>query len=189
MNPAMAQHAPSPAHFKLGRREEDVSMWGADYTVPDPEEEEEEEENVEEDMEEKKAVGDFQWCDKSNEDWGSPEYSNPVEMDVSVTGDFIHCLTQTGLSPLKERRLARLRYRGLRCTSIRYRLAQHWKTWRQRAKWAGSMGYRRVRRCHRRRRTDSRLYQRHSGRSLLNGDPEGLLGTAEETDGEYYSTE
>ncbi|XP_065106516.1 sentrin-specific protease 3a [Paramisgurnus dabryanus] len=185
MNPAMAQHAPSPAHFKLGRREEDVSMWGADYTVPEEEEdeeeemEEEEEENVEEDLEEKKVVGDFQWCDKSNEEWGSPEHSKPVEMDVSVTGDFIHCLNQTGVSPLKKRRLARLRYRGLGCTSIRYRLAQHWRTWRQRAKWAGSMGYRRVRRCHRRRRTDSRLYQRHSGRSLLNGDP---LGTAEETE-------
>lgn len=184
MNPAMAQHAPSPAHFKLGRREEDVSMWGADYTVPEEEVEEDEEENVEseEDLVEKKAEGDFQWSDKGNEDWGSPETSQLVEMDVSVTGDFTHCLAQTGPSQLKERRLVRLRHRGgLRYSSIRHRLAQQWRTWRQRAKWAGTMGYRRVRRCQRRRHYDNRLYQRQSGSTLLNGDREGRLGAAEET--------
>lgn len=192
MNPAMAQHAPSPAHFKLGRREEDVSMWGVDYTVPEEEVDEEEEENVEmeseEDLVEKKAESDFHWSDKGTKDWGSPETSQPVEIDVSVTGDFTHCLAQTRISTLKEKRLARLRYKGgLRFSSIRHRLTQQWRTWRQRAKWAGTMGYRKVRRCQRRHHFDSRLYQRQSGTTLLNGDREGLFGMAEETEGECYS--
>ncbi|ROI27717.1 hypothetical protein DPX16_23039 [Anabarilius grahami] len=194
MNPAMAQHAPSPAHFKLGRREEDVRIWGAEYTVPEVEEEEDEEENVEmeseEDLVEKKAEGGFQCNDKgNNEEWGSPDHSQLVEMDVSVTGDFTHCLAQSRPSPLKERKLARLRYRGQRCVSTRYRLAQQWRTWRQRAKWAGTMGYRRVRRFHRRRLSGNRTFQRLPGSSLLNRDPERHLGKAEErgTDltGEY----
>ncbi|XP_051749306.1 sentrin-specific protease 3a isoform X1 [Ctenopharyngodon idella] len=185
MNPAMAQHAPSPAHFKLGRREEDVRIWGAEYTVPEVEEEEDEEDNVEmeseEDLVEKKAEGGFQCNDKgNNEEWGSPEHSQPVEMDVSVTGDFTHCLAQSRPSPLKEKKLARLRYRGQRCVSTRYRLAQHWRTWRQRAKWAGTMGYRRVRRFHRRRLSGNRTFQRLPGSSLLNRDPERRLGKAEE---------
>lgn len=184
LNPAMAQHAPSPAHFKLGRREEDARIWGAEYTVPEVEEEEEEdtvEMESEEDLVDKKAEGGFQCNDKGdNEKWGSPEYPQLVEMDVSVTGDFTHCLTQTKPSPLKERKLSRLRYRGQRCVSIRYRLAQHWRAWRQRAKWAGTMGYRRVRRLHRRRLFGNRPFQRRPGSSLLNGDPERSSGTAEE---------
>ncbi|XP_051532055.1 sentrin-specific protease 3-like isoform X1 [Myxocyprinus asiaticus] len=184
INLAMAQHAPSPTHFKLGRREEDVSMWGADYAVP---EEEEEDENVdmesEEDLVEKKDEGGFQWNDKGDEDWGSPEHSQPVEMDVNVTGGFTYCLAQTKPSPLKERRLARLQYRGKRYVNIRYRLAQQWRTWRQRAKWAGTMGYRRLWRCHRRRHSDSRPYQRQPGGSLLNGDRVGRLSDSCSTNG------
>ncbi|XP_016413596.1 sentrin-specific protease 3a [Sinocyclocheilus rhinocerous] len=182
MNPAMAQHAPSPSHFKLGRREEDIRMWGADYTVPEVKDEEE---NVdmesEEDLVDGKVEGGLQCNDKGDyEEWGSPEHSKLVEMDVSVTDDFTLCLAQTSPSLLQERKLARLRYRGQRCLSIRYRLAQQWRTWRQRAKWAGTMGYRRVRRCHRRRHSGSRPFQRPPGSSLLNGDPEGRLGTTEE---------
>uniref|UniRef100_A0A8C0Y4Y7 SUMO specific peptidase 3a n=1 Tax=Cyprinus carpio carpio TaxID=630221 RepID=A0A8C0Y4Y7_CYPCA len=182
MNPAMAQHAPSPAHFKLGRREEDVRMWGADYTVPEVKDEEENVEmESEEDLADRRAEGGLQCNNKGDdEEWGSPEHSKLVEMDVSVTDDFTLCLAQTSPSPLKERKLARLRYRGQRCLSVRYRLAQQWRTWRQRAKWAGTMGYRRVRRCHRRRHSGIRPFQRLPGSSLLNGDPEGRLGTAEE---------
>ncbi|KAL0193667.1 hypothetical protein M9458_011963, partial [Cirrhinus mrigala] len=183
MNPAMAQHAPSPAHFKLGRREEDVRMWGADCTVPEVNDDEEEnvEMESEEDLVDKKAEGGFQWNDKGDdEDWGSPEYSKLVEMDVSVPGDFTHCLDQTSPSLLKERKLARLRYRGQRCVSARYRLAQQWRTWRQRAKWAGTMGYRRIHRCHRRRHLGSRPFQRPPGSSMINGNQERRLGTAEE---------
>ncbi|XP_016137230.1 sentrin-specific protease 3-like [Sinocyclocheilus grahami] len=180
MNPAMAQHTPSPAHFKLGRREEDVRMWGADFTVPEVKDEEENLE-MESEEEDKKAEGGLQRNDKGDdEEWGSPEHSQLVEMDVSVTGDFTHCLAQTSPSPLKERKLARLRYQGQRCVSVRYRLAQLWRTWRQRAKWAGTMGYRRVRRCHRRRHYGSRPFQRLPGSSLFNGDPKGYLGTAED---------
>ncbi|XP_059404403.1 sentrin-specific protease 3-like [Carassius carassius] len=180
MNPAMAQHAPSPAHFKLGHREEDVRVWGADYTVPELKDEEENVE-MESEEEDKKDDGGFQCNDKGDdEEWGSPEHSKLVEMDVSVTSDFTHCLAQTSPSPLKERKLARLRYQGQRCVNVHYHLAQLWRTWRQRAKWAGTMGYKRVRRCHRRRHYDSRPFQRLPGSSLLNGDPKGHLGTAEE---------
>ncbi|XP_052412003.1 sentrin-specific protease 3a [Carassius gibelio] len=181
MNPAMAQHAPSPAHFKLGRREEDVKMWGADYTVPEVKDEEENVEmESEEDLVDRKAEGGLQCNDKGDdEEWGSPEHSNLVEMDVSVTDDFTLCLAQTSPSPFKERKLARLRYRSQRFLSVRYSLAQQWRTWRQRAKWAGTMGYRRIRRCHRRRYSASRHFQRPRGSSLLNGDPEGRLRTTE----------
>ncbi len=181
MNTAMAQHAQSPAHFKLGRRE-DVRMWGADYTVPEVMDEEEDVDmESEEDLVDRKAQGGFQRNDKGDdEEWGSPEHSQLVEMDVSVTDDFTLCLAQTSPSPLKERKLARLRYQGQRCLSLRYHLAQQWRTWRQRAKWAGTMGYRRVRRCHRRRHSGSRYFQRPPGSSLLNRDPEGRLGTTEE---------
>ncbi|XP_051981280.1 sentrin-specific protease 3-like [Xyrauchen texanus] len=182
MNPAMAQHAPSPAHFKLGCREEDISMWGAECAISE-QEEEEEHENVEieseEDLMEKKDERGFQWNDTGDEDWGTPEHSLPLETDVSITGDFTHCLAQTRLGPLKERRLAQLCYRGQRYVSIRNRLAQQWRTWRQRAKWAGTMGYRRLLRCQRRRHFVNQPYQRQSGSLLLNRDRERRLGTAE----------
>ncbi|NP_001098584.1 sentrin-specific protease 3a [Danio rerio] len=189
MNPAMAQHAPSPAHFKLGRREEDVRMWGADYTVPEVEDEEEEEEEEEEDDVEMESGEDledqgiFHLQDQGDDkDWGTPEHSQVAEMDVRVTDDFTHCMAQRRPRLLKVRRLARLPNRGRRYLSIRFRLAQHWRTWRQRAKWAGTMGYRRVRRCHRRRYFGSQHFQRPPGRSLLNGDPEGRLQGTEISD-------
>uniref|UniRef100_A0A673JLT5 Sentrin-specific protease 3-like n=1 Tax=Sinocyclocheilus rhinocerous TaxID=307959 RepID=A0A673JLT5_9TELE len=176
MNPTMAQHAPSPAHFKLRRREEDVRMWGADFTVPEVKDEEENV-DMESEKEDKKAEGDLQRNDKGDdEEWGSPEHSRLVEMDVSVTGDFTHCLAQTSPSPLKERKLARLRYQGQRCVSVHYRLAQLWRTWRQRAKWAGTMGYRRVRRCHRRRHYRSRPFQRLPDTRSTYGVPKGRDG-------------
>ncbi|TRY81547.1 hypothetical protein DNTS_012075 [Danionella cerebrum] len=153
MKPAMAQHAPSPAHFKLGNRGVDIRMWGAEYTVPEVEEEEEEEEEDEEDYVEsgEELLGNgpeqcFKWTDKDDDkEWESPELLQGVEMD-----DFMHCSPQTRPFQMKARKRARSQS-GRRYPNIGYLLAQHWRTWRQRAKWAGTMGYRKVRRCHRRR--------------------------------------
>ncbi|XP_076829390.1 sentrin-specific protease 3b [Brachyhypopomus gauderio] len=72
----------------------------------------------------------------------SPSEKEQIELDAM---DFPESPLRARLHGLRQQRLKR--WRRLRaCTGLRFRLAQNWKTWRQRALWVGTLGHRRARR-------------------------------------------
>ncbi len=104
MNTSHGPTCPEPSPHQTGAQRGRQNV-GADYTVPVVMDEEEDVDmESEEDLVDRKAQGGFQRNDKGDdEEWGSPEHSQLVEMDVSVTDDFTLCLAQTSPSPLKEK--------------------------------------------------------------------------------------
>lgn len=169
MDPNSPPNATSPIHLKLGHRER---VWSGDYIEPVEldeeagfdeneddmeEEEEEEEERDEEDLDSECAP----WEEKDDlEDWQMPFESQPhvilantYQQQVTLTeGEaksharvFPENPFQMRLRGLRQQRLKR--WRRLRSSArLRNRLVQNWKTWRQRAQWVGTLGYRRARR-------------------------------------------
>ncbi|KAI4878289.1 hypothetical protein NFI96_019214 [Prochilodus magdalenae] len=166
MDPAAAQYAPSPAQLKLARGVEDVGLWGADYTAPDEEEEMDgEDEEMEEEVDEDDSV---LGNDESEDNCGSLEALQPSRNQVGLKArDFPDYPAQTWPNGVGLSRQAWWGHRTRRCLSVRFRLAQQWRTWRQRAKWAGTVGFRRSRWRTRRRR------QRQPERALMHRESRG----------------
>ncbi|XP_073693269.1 sentrin-specific protease 3b [Garra rufa] len=166
MDPNSPPNATSPIHLKIGHKEQ---VWTGEYIEPvevDEEpgfdenedlEEEEEEEQDEEEIDSECAP----WEEKDDvEDWQMPFESQPqavlannYRQQVSLhegeakfqARDFPENPFQIRLHGLRLQRLKR--WRRLRSSArLRNRLVQNWKTWRQRAQWVGTLGYRRARR-------------------------------------------
>lgn len=131
-------------------------------------EDEEDEEDEDDDLEEQEEELDFeaaQWEGLEGvEEWQAPHEAPlvpltdqqlrqqqsttppPSEEPVQfLAGDSPEQPLWSRLSAHKLRRLRRWRKLRVR-SSLRFRLAQHWKTWRQRAQRMGMQGHRRVRR-------------------------------------------
>ncbi|KAI2662733.1 Sentrin-specific protease 3 [Labeo rohita] len=163
MDPNSPPNATSPIHLKLGHKEQ---VWAGEYIEPvevdeepgfDENEDMEEEDRDEEDIDSECAP----WEEKDEvEDWQMPFESQPravltnnyqqqvssheVEAKFQVR-DFPENPFQIRLHGLRQQRLKR--WRRLRSSvRLRNRLVQNWKTWRQRAQWVGTLGYRRARR-------------------------------------------
>lgn len=167
LGPDSPPNAQSAMDFKVGPKERG---WTGEYIETDEmdeedgiDEEEEEEEELEEDQldegeeissecapveEEEEGVGDwhdpseslpqmahyYQNFSPSNKEQVKPEVRDAAERPLWAR-----------LHGLRQQRLKR--WRRIRAsTRLRFRLAQNWKTWRQRAQWVGALGYRRARR-------------------------------------------
>ncbi|XP_022519425.2 sentrin-specific protease 3a [Astyanax mexicanus] len=174
LNPAAGQYVPSPAQLKLGRGVQDASMWRAEYIVPDEEEDEEldgdEDEEMEEDLEEDLEDDDelsFRENDESEGDYGLLAAAlRPVHDQVGLKArDFPDYPSQVWPTELGLVQQVRWGHRNRRFPSIRFQLAQQWRTWRQKARWAGCVGFRRSRwRTRRRRRERALLHtENHTG--------------------------
>ncbi|KAK2913703.1 hypothetical protein Q8A67_002102 [Cirrhinus molitorella] len=163
MDPNSPPNATSPIHLKLGHKEQ---VWSGEYIEPvevdeeagfDENEDMEEEEQDEEEIDSECAP----WEEKDDvEDWQMPFESQPqavlannYRQQVSShvgeakfqARDFPENPFQIRLHGLRQQRLKR--WRRLRSSArLRNRLVQNWKTWRQRAQWVGTLGYRRARR-------------------------------------------
>uniref|UniRef100_A0A671QR18 Uncharacterized LOC107704250 n=1 Tax=Sinocyclocheilus anshuiensis TaxID=1608454 RepID=A0A671QR18_9TELE len=166
MDPNSPPNATSPIHLKLGHKEQ---VWTGEYIEPvelldeeagfdkneeDMEEEEQDEEEIDSECD--------PWEEKDEvEDWQMPFESQPQAMFANnywqqvsshegeakfQARDFPENPFQIRLHGLRQQRLKR--WRRLRFSArLRNRLVQNWKTWRQRAQWVGTLGYRRSRRC------------------------------------------
>ncbi|XP_051509811.1 uncharacterized protein LOC127415207 [Myxocyprinus asiaticus] len=165
MDPNSPPNATSPIHLKLGHKER---VWPGDYIEPveidEDVEFDENEENVEEEEEQDEVEIDSEcapWEEKDDvEDWQMPFESKPQIMHVNnyqhqassheaearfQARDFPENPFQIRLHGLRQQRLKR--WRRLRSSAgLRNRLVQNWKTWRQRAQWVGTLGYRRTKR-------------------------------------------
>lgn len=119
------------AQLKLNRRDRDVDMWGSEYTAPV-----EEDEKMDLDMDEGDADEAFRWRD---EPVGNQESVGPVGLKSRDSLGHSALLWSNGL---RERKQASWGLRPHRCVNIHHTLAWQWRTWRQRSKWAGSLGYR-----------------------------------------------
>ncbi|XP_057190680.1 sentrin-specific protease 3b [Triplophysa rosa] len=165
MDPNSPPNATSPIHLKLGHKER---VWTGEYIEPvEVDEDIGVDENLE-DLEEDEESDDQEidsecalWEEKEElEDWQRPFESQLQIMHVDSfrhqapshdgdaelqARDFPENPVQVRLHGLREQRLKR--WRRLRSSArLRNRLVQNWKTWRQRAQWVGSLGYRRARR-------------------------------------------
>lgn len=164
MDPNSPPNATSPIHLKLGHKEQ---IWAGEYIEPVEVDEEvgfdENEEDMEEEEQDEEEIDSdcAPWEEKDEvEDWQMPFESQPQVMlannyrqQVSSregeakfkARDFPENPFQIRLHGLRQQRLKR--WRRLRSSArLRNRLVQNWKTWRQRAQWVGTLGYRRARR-------------------------------------------
>ncbi|XP_016138907.1 uncharacterized protein [Sinocyclocheilus grahami] len=164
MDPNSPPNATSPIHLKLGHKEQ---VWTGEYIEPVEDDEEagfdEDEEDMEEEERDEEDIDSecVPWEEKDEvEDWQMPFESQPQAMlannyrqQVSLhegeakfqARDFPEKPFWIRLRGLRQQRLKR--WRRLRSSArIRNRLVQNWKTWRQRAQWASTLGYRRARR-------------------------------------------
>ncbi|XP_016421501.1 sentrin-specific protease 5-like [Sinocyclocheilus rhinocerous] len=163
MDPNSPPNATSPIHLKLGHKEQ---VWTGEYIEPVELLDEEagfdkNEEDMEEQDEEEIDSECDPWEEKDEvEDWQMPFESQPQAMFANnywqqvsshegeakfQARDFPENPFQIRLHGLRQQRLKR--WRRLRFSArLRNRLVQNWKTWRQRAQWVGTLGYRRARR-------------------------------------------
>uniref|UniRef100_A0A673NDP0 Sentrin-specific protease 5-like n=1 Tax=Sinocyclocheilus rhinocerous TaxID=307959 RepID=A0A673NDP0_9TELE len=146
MDPNSPPNATSPIHLKLGHKEQ---VWTGEYIEPVELLDEEagfdkNEEDMEEQDEEEIDSECDPWEEKDEvEDWQMPFESQPQAKFQAR--DFPENPFQIRLHGLRQQRLKR--WRRLRFSArLRNRLVQNWKTWRQRAQWVGTLGYRRARR-------------------------------------------
>ncbi|XP_051963057.1 sentrin-specific protease 3b isoform X2 [Xyrauchen texanus] len=164
MAPNSPPNATSPIHFKLAHKER---VWSGDYIEPveiDEVEFDENEENVDEEEEQDEEEIDSEcapWEENDDvENWQMASESKPQimhddnyqhqasshEAEVRFQArDIPENPLQIRLHGLRQQRLKR--WRRLRSSAgLRNRLVQNWKTWRQRAQWVGTLGYRRAKR-------------------------------------------
>ncbi|XP_030636102.1 sentrin-specific protease 3b [Chanos chanos] len=156
MDPSSPPNAPSPMHLKLGHKER---VWGDEYM-----EQEAIEEDGYEDEDEEGRI-DFEQApleedDDGMEDWQVPHPFLPTSLGEQQHQHHLtlqedraeHEAEDSPESPLRVRlrglRQRRMkRWRRLRAhAGLRFRLAQNWRTWRQRAQWVGSLGHGKARR-------------------------------------------
>ncbi|TRZ02684.1 hypothetical protein DNTS_001904 [Danionella cerebrum] len=164
MDPNSPPNATSPIHLKIANKEQ---VWTGEYIEPVEVDDEavfdENEENLDEEEEDEEELDSecAPWEEKEDADhWQIPFESQPNFMvtnsyhqQVSLpeeetrlqARDFLENPVQIRLHGLRQQRLKR--WRRLRSSAnLRNRLVQNWKTWRQRAQWVGTLGYRRARR-------------------------------------------
>ncbi|KAJ8384389.1 hypothetical protein AAFF_G00205220 [Aldrovandia affinis] len=154
------------------------------------EEEEEETEGVEqeeegEEEEEEEYDEGISWEEEGEGDWGPPslEPQEPQQQQQQPpppgreASDSLGSPAPARLNGFRLRRLQQHWRRLGRYSGLRFRLAQHWKDWRERAQCVGTPGLRWARR-----RRQCRLYGRRQSRKrpaarlLLNGEAAGLFG-------------
>lgn len=111
----------NPVQLKLSHR--DVVVWGSENTAPLVEGETM-------DVDEGDADEAFGWRDETVESVGFRSRDLPCGS------------VPPGCDGLEERKQVSWGHRPRRCVNIHHTLAWQWRTWRQRAKWAGSLGYR-----------------------------------------------
>lgn len=203
MDPNSPPNATSPIHLKLGHKER---VWTGEYIEPievdedigvdgNLEDLEEDEESDDQEIDSECAL----WEEKEElEDWQrpfesqlqimhvesfrhqAPSHDGDAELQVR---DFPEHPVQVRLHGLREQRLKR--WRRLRSSArLRNRLVQNWKTWRQRAQWVGSLGYRRARRWR-----QYSLYttkKREQGCSNLGSSQLGLETTSGRLNGKFF---
>ncbi|XP_052458108.1 uncharacterized protein LOC128017057 isoform X2 [Carassius gibelio] len=164
MDPNSPPNATSPIHLKLGHKEQ---VWTGEYIEPVEVDEEAGFDEDDEDMEEEQDEEDINsecapWEEKDEvEDWQMPFESQPQTMLANnyrkqeslcegearfQARDFVENPFRIRLHGLRQQRLKR--WRRLRSSArLHNQLVQNWKTWRQRAQWVNTLGYRRARRC------------------------------------------
>uniref|UniRef100_A0A667Z9L7 SUMO specific peptidase 3b n=1 Tax=Myripristis murdjan TaxID=586833 RepID=A0A667Z9L7_9TELE len=167
IDPASGHSVPSPMHLKLGQKEK---VWMGEYMEEEEEDgmgeieaigDEEAENNL--DGEEGAEFEGGGWDDDEEEE-GDDEEDGEGEGDEkedeggNVNMDVTDSQAKAGDSP-RSRFPVRSRLSGLRALrrlrrwqrlrshgGLRFRLTQHWKSWRQRAQWLGILGHRWARR-------------------------------------------
>ncbi|XP_035291076.1 sentrin-specific protease 3a [Anguilla anguilla] len=208
MDPAAAHHAPSPIHLKLGQQEKE-RVWDAEYIDQEEELEEEEEDCDDDDDDYEEGgedEGEEQQEEEDDDDdeGEEDEYDDRVGWEVGGEGDWgllplpreLHqqqlqmhpghdaldsagSPAHTRLNGMRGRRLQLRRRRLGRYTSLRSRLAQHWRSWRQWAQCStatGGLGW------GQRRRRQLGLYRRWQSRTrptrgpVQNGQTAVLFG-------------
>ncbi|KTG38319.1 hypothetical protein cypCar_00016678, partial [Cyprinus carpio] len=160
MDPNSPPNATSPIHLKLGHKEH---VWTGEYIEPLEVDEEAGFDEDDKDMEEEQDEEDINsecapWEEKDEvEEWQMPFESQPqamlanncrqqVPLHEREARDFAENPFRIRLHGLRQQRLKR--WRRLRSSArLHNRLVQNWKTWRQRAQWVSTLGYRRARRC------------------------------------------
>lgn len=152
-----AQHVHT-MHLKLDQHEETTSLWGMEPM--DQEKEEEADEG-------------FGWGEEGEYDWTTPHLLQSHQQIGHKARDSV-LPTQIPLNGFRVQRL--LRWHKLRKNvNIRACLALHWRTWCQRAKRAGFLGHKHVRRWRRKRHFHSRQIENQPEASQLNGRPQGYV--------------
>uniref|UniRef100_A0A8C7CRZ1 SUMO specific peptidase 3b n=1 Tax=Oncorhynchus kisutch TaxID=8019 RepID=A0A8C7CRZ1_ONCKI len=174
MDPTSTHQMPSPMHLKLDQKEREAwdaeYMEELEREEMEGDEEEDEEEvdfeegegwdEEEQEEEEDGEEAEVEWevphmvpTTSLQEQNHHHQLQAPLEDDdddnddnqaENKARDFPSNPIQSRLNVLRQRRLRR--WRKLRSHSgLRSRLTQHWKTWRQRALWVGTLGHRRAR--------------------------------------------
>lgn len=202
LGPDSPPNAQSAMDFKVGHKERG---WTGEYIETDEmdeedgfDEEEEEEEELEEDpLDEGEEISSE--CapveeDEGMGDWHDPHESLPQmahyyqnfspsskEQDKPEARDVLERPLWARLHGLRQQRLKQ--WRRLRAsTRLRFRLAQNWKTWRQRAQWVGTLGYRRARRWR-----QYNLYPRRQRRNPVSNSLRVTAPTANEGETDKFN--
>ncbi|XP_064796274.1 sentrin-specific protease 3-like [Oncorhynchus masou masou] len=176
MDPTSTLQIPSPMPLKLGQKER-VS-WEAEEMEGENDEEDFEDEGwddevegqiAEEEGEEAEVVWEVPHMvpttslqEQNHHQLQSPLDDHDNNQAEPEARDFPSVPIQSRLNGLRQRRLRR--WRKLHShEGLRLRLTQHWKTWRHRAQWVGTLGHRRVR--------SWRRYSLYSNRQRTGVDP------------------
>ncbi|XP_066516686.1 sentrin-specific protease 3a [Hoplias malabaricus] len=176
MDTTVGQCAPSPTRLKLGHGAE-VSLWGAQFTHPVEEEEEmdgDEDEEMEEELDE----------DESFRDDGNRDDEEPCGSLQNQTGlrarNFPDLSAHSWTNGLGLSRDVRARHRTRRSFGVRL-LAQQWRTWRLRARWAHRVDFRKMcwrsRRRRQRGEPDRRLTHRETENHKWDREPADSCST------------
>ncbi|XP_023826704.1 sentrin-specific protease 3 [Salvelinus sp. IW2-2015] len=211
MDPTSTHQIPSPMPLKLGQKER--VAWEAEEMEGEndeedfegegwDEEEEEEEQKAEEEGEEAEVVWEVPhmvpttYLQEQNHhhQLQSPLDDHDNNQAEPEARDFPSVPIPSRLNGFRQRRLRR--WRKLHShEGLRLRLTQHWKTWRHRAQWVGTLGHRRARSWRR-----YSLYSNRQGRGVDPGlssplsDDERLGGSERDNrlngySGDYQSSQ
>lgn len=192
MDPTSTHQMPSPMHLKLDQKEREAwdAEYMEELEREEMEEDGDEEEDEEEEVDFEEGEGwDEEEQEEEEEDGEEAEVEWEVPHMVPTTSlqeqnhhhqlqsplddhdnnqaepearDFPIVPIQSRLNGLRQRRLRR--WRKLHShEGLRLRLTQHWKTWRHRAQWVGTLGHRRAR--------SWRRYSWYSNRQRRGVDP------------------
>ncbi|XP_014062683.1 sentrin-specific protease 3 [Salmo salar] len=183
MDPTSTHQIPSPMPLKLGQKER--VAWEAEYMDMEGENDEEDIEGEgwdDDDVEEEEGQKAEEKGEEAEVVWEVPhmvpttslqeqnhhhQLQSPLDdhdnnQAEPEARDFPIVPIQSRLNGLRQRRLRR--WRKLHShEGLRLRLTQHWKTWRHRAQWVGTLGHRRAR--------SWRRYSWYSNRQRRGVDP------------------
>uniref|UniRef100_A0A8C7D1I2 SUMO specific peptidase 3b n=1 Tax=Oncorhynchus kisutch TaxID=8019 RepID=A0A8C7D1I2_ONCKI len=176
MDPTSTHQIPSPMPLKLGQKErvawEEVEGENDEEDFEDEgwDDDDEEGQMAEEEGEEAEVVWEVPHMvpttslqeQNHHHQLQSPLDDHDNNQAEPEASDFSSVPIQSRLNGLRQRRLRR--WRKLHShEGLRLRLTQHWKTWRHRAQWVGTLGHRRAR--------SWRRYSLYSNRQRTGVDP------------------